>query len=133
MELILRYNGLFHWGKDYKKPMKDFLSTFMKRNRNPSDKLIEQEQERFKKTCNLIVVSLGEKPFNPRGALNAAVFDSVFVAFAKHLGSCPSDIRERYEALKADDDFNKYTRSSTTDIEVVKGRLEKAEEMLFKG
>jgi len=132
VEMILRYTALYHWAKDYRKPMKDFLSTFMKKNRNPSDKLVEQERERFTKTCDLILSSLGEKPFNPRGALNTALFDSVFVAFAKHLDSSPDDIRARYEALKADGDFDRYTRSSTTDIEVVKGRLEKAEEILFK-
>lgn len=132
VELILRYTALFHWSNDYKKPMKDFLSTFMKKNRNIPEKLIELEQERFKKICDLILSKLGEKPFNPRGALNTAVFDSVFVAFAKHLESCPDDIQKRYEALKEDDEFNKYTQSSTTDTEVVKGRLEKAEEILFK-
>lgn len=131
VELILRYTALYHWGKDYKKPMKDFLSTFMKKNRNPSDKVIEQERDRFTKTCDLILESLGAKPFNPRGALNAAVFDSIFVAFSKHLNSCPVNIKERYKTLIADDDFNKFTRSSTTNVEVVKGRLDKAEETLF--
>ena len=132
VELILRYTALYHWGEDYKKPMKDFLSKFMKRNRNPDEKVIEKERERFTKTCDLILKTLGEKPFNPRGALNASVFDSVFVAFSKHLESCPSDIEKRYRDLNAEEEFSKFTRSSTTDVEVVKGRLEKAEEVLFK-
>ena len=132
IELIVRYIALFHEGKEYRRPMKDFLSSFMKRNRNPSEKMIEHERERFKKTCDLILNTLGEKPFNPRGALNASVFDSVFLAFSKHLDSIPKDVKKRYERLKADEDFNKFTRSSTTNEEVVKGRLEKAEQILFK-
>jgi uncharacterized protein with ParB-like and HNH nuclease domain len=132
IELVLRYIALYDRGKEYRRPMKDFLSSFMKRNRNPSEKMIEHERERFQKTCDLILKTLGEKPFNPRGALNASVFDSVFLAFSKHLDSFPKDIKERYDRLKADEDFNKFTRSSTTNEEVVKGRLEKAEEILFK-
>jgi hypothetical protein len=132
IELIVRYIALYHEGKEYRRPMKDFLSSFMKRNRNPSEKMIEHERERFKKTCDLILNTLGEKPFNPRGALNASVFDSVFLAFSKHLDSFPKDVKKRYERLKADEDFNKFTRSSTTNEEVVKGRLEKTEQILFK-
>ena len=132
IELIVRYIALYHEGKEYRRPMKDFLSSFMKRNRNPSEKMIEHERERFKKTCDLILNTLGEKPFNPRGALNASVFDSVFLAFSKHLDSFSKDVKKRYERLKADEDFNKFTRSSTTNEEVVKGRLEKAEQILFK-
>jgi uncharacterized protein with ParB-like and HNH nuclease domain len=132
VELILRNIALYHWSKDYKRPMKDFLSSFLKRNRNLAEKEIAQERKRFQKTCDLIFKTLGEKPFNPRGALNASVFDSVFLAFSKHLESCPKDIKERYGHLIADEDFNKFTRSSTTNEEVVKGRMEKAEEILFK-
>lgn len=132
IELILRYTTLYHWGKEYKRPMKDFLSSFMRRRRNLTEKEIGQERERFQKTCDLILKTLGEKPFNPRGALNASVFDSVFLAFSKHLESCPKDVKERYNRLIADEDFNKFTRSSTTNEEVVRGRVEKAEAILFK-
>lgn len=133
VELILRYVALSHWGKDYRKPMKDFLSQFMKRNRNASDEIINREREKFQMTCDLLKKHLEDKPFNPRGALNAAVFDAVFVAFAKNLNSIPKDIKARYEKLLKDPDFEKFTRSSTTDVEVVKKRGEKAEEILFKG
>jgi uncharacterized protein with ParB-like and HNH nuclease domain len=132
VELILRYMALYHWNDKYKKPMKDFLSGYMKKNRNLSDKTLEEEKKRFETTCELIVKELGERPFNPRGALNTAVFDSVFVAFSKSRDSRPQDIKERYKTLIGDEDFNKYTRSSTTDVDVVKKRLEKAEEILFK-
>src|SRR4030042_4457426 len=50
IELVLRNIALYHWSKDYRRPMKDFLSSFMTRNRNPSEKMIEHERERFKKT-----------------------------------------------------------------------------------
>ncbi|MBI4652558.1 DUF262 domain-containing protein [Candidatus Desantisbacteria bacterium] len=135
VELILRYISLFHQKEkekeNYKKPMKDFLSSFMKKNRNPSDKFIEDEENRFKKTCDLIIAQLGEKPFNPRGTLNVSFFDSVFVAFAKHFDKYPDDIKARYDNLKSNADFNKYTTSSTTDVEVVKNRLKIAAATLF--
>jgi uncharacterized protein with ParB-like and HNH nuclease domain len=131
VEFILRFISLYHLSDKYTKPMKDFLSTFMKKNRNPSDEFIEQERTLFHSICDLIIELLVEKPFHPRGALNASVFDSVFLAFSKHPNACPRDIKDRYKKLMLDKEFDKFTRSSTTDVEIVKKRSEIAEKILF--
>jgi len=131
-ELILRYMSLFYSHAEYKKkPMKDFLSKFMNDNRNPSNEFLEKEEQRFKKTCDVLIEKLGERPFHPKRSMNPSIFDSVFVAFAKHLDSCPSNIQERFTQLMNDPDFRKLTSDATTDVEVVNNRLKLAEKILF--
>lgn len=131
IQLILRYMSLFHNSSEYQKPMKDFLSTFMDFNKNPSDSFLEDEEFRFKQTCDLILKKLGPRPLNPKGALNPSFFDSVFIAFSKHLKSCPDNILERFEKLKNDPIFLKDIGGATTDTNVVQNRLKIAEHVLF--
>lgn len=126
IELILRYMALFNWLAQYKKPMKDFLSTYMKRQKNPKDDFLNEERRRFQETCDLVIKTLGDKPFSPRGPLNASVFDSLFTAFAKNVNKCPSDIQLRYQRLLKNGDFDTSTRSATTDPERVSQRFELA-------
>ena len=131
-QLILRYMSLFHNGSAYKKPMKDFLSKFMETHRNPVPDFISVEEKRFQDTCDLLIQKMGERPFNPKGALNPSIFDAIFVAFAKNLTKCPSDIKERFEKLLTDTMFQKYTSDATTDSEIVQSRLKLAEDTLFR-
>jgi len=131
VQLILRYIALFHNSKNYKKPMKDFLSKFMGKNRNPTEMFLAEEKERFIKICEILIDRLGKRPLHPKGALNASFFDSVFVAFAKNLNSIPGDIVERFEILKATEDFQIKIGGATTDPEVVQSRLKIAKEILF--
>lgn len=131
VELILRFLALFHWTDRYRKPMKDFLSSFMRRNRNPVDSYINDERNRFQMLCKTIYECLGEKPFHPRGALNTSVCDSILVAFARNFGNCPSDIKDRYIRLLKDKNYIECVSRSTTDVEVVARRLALAEDFLF--
>jgi uncharacterized protein with ParB-like and HNH nuclease domain len=131
VELILRYMSLYHWGEKYYKPMKTFMSDFMSRNRNPSMKIIEEERQRFRTTCDTITQKLPVTPFSPLGPLNAAVFDAIFIAFSKNLDKLPADIGQRYVALMNDIRFETRTRASTADPETVRTRLEIAERTLF--
>jgi len=131
VQLILRYMSLFHNSLKYQKPMKDFLSKFMDMNRNPPDNFIQEETSRFKSTCDLLIKQLGERPFNPKGAMNPSVFDSIFIAFAKHLDSDQLDMKKRVLKLRTNIEFKKYTSEATTDADVVLCRLELAERELF--
>ena len=130
MELILRFLAMRDLSS-YKKPMKDFLSKFMKRNKNPKDEVLRNIQDLFESTCEAVVTKLGDKPFHVRSGLNAAVFDAVMIAFSNHLDDIPQDIRRRYDALIQDQEFEKHTRSGTTDVEVVQDRLRQAAAHLF--
>jgi hypothetical protein len=115
----------------YEKPMKDFLSRYMRKNKNPSRDALNNSEQVFRKTCSEIVNALGKKPFHIRAGLNAAVFDAVMVAFSNHLDEIPKDIKIRYKQLIADKEFNDNTRQSTTDVDTVLKRFEKANAILF--
>ena len=104
--------------------MKDFLSKFMKANRDPSKKTIRDFENLFKKTCSSVVSRLGDKPFHILAGLNSAVFDCVMVSFSNNLDRIPQNIKQRYDNLAKDFNFLKYVRSSTTDEEIVKSRFE---------
>ena len=130
MELILRFLAMRD-PSSYKRPMKDFLSKFMKRNKNPEDAVLQNIGNLFERTCEAVVTKLGAKPFHVRSGLNAAIFDAVMIAFSNHLDDIPQDIRRRYDKLIQDPEFDKHTRSHTTDVEVVQRRLRQAAAQLF--
>jgi hypothetical protein len=130
IELILRFFALLDHA-NYQKPMKDFLSKFMRANRDLGKKPIKDFENLFKKTCTSVVSSLGDKPFHILAGLNSAVFDCVMVSFAENIDGIPQNIKQLYDNFILDDDFLKYVRSATTDEEIVKNRLELAEKKLF--
>lgn len=130
IELIVRFFAMRDVSA-YKKPMKDWLSRFMKKNRDAPKEVRDASRDLFKRTCEQILASLGEKPFHIRAGLNAAVFDAVMTAFSNHLDAIPADIDNRYKRLLKDDEFDRDTRAGTTDVDTVKGRFRKAEAVLF--
>ncbi len=131
VELILRFLSMRD-STAYKKPMKEFLSKFMQKNREASKQRLQGSRALFERTCEAVVTDLGEKPFHVRNGLNAAVFDAVMHAFSNHLDDRPGNVRQRYENLvRNNDDFDRNTRSGTTDMEVVHRRLRQASEQLF--
>jgi hypothetical protein len=131
VELILRFLALLHDSQNYEKPMKDFLSDFMKLHQHAKPNVLTTYGKLFEATAEKVVESLGPKPFHVRTGLNAAVFDSVFVAFAENLSKVPSDIQKRFETLKKNGDYQLQTSSATTDREAVAGRLKLARTILF--
>jgi hypothetical protein len=163
VELILRFLALYGDVKSYKKPMKDFLNKFMdSRKRRPvareedseavkktiatKAKAYDAEQLKFaslfQKTAELVLKYLGAKPFHVKSGLNAAAFDSIFTAFAKHFAHLEVDVvnptpreiaqvRERYSALLHDENYQAWIYSSTTDKEVVPNRINIAQAVLF--
>lgn len=132
IELMLRFFSFFYILGKYEKPLKDFLSGFMGRRRKLPPEKQEQMREVFEKTCAAVVSALTEKPFHVRIGLNSAVYDSVMVAFAKHLDKIPADIKERYAILKDNVNFLKFTSSHTTDVETIRDRFALAEKVLFE-
>src|SRR5712692_770654 len=98
VELILRFFALLDHSH-YQKPMKDFLSKFMKANREPGQNVLRQFRKLFTTTCTAIVNHLGAKPFHILAGLNSAVFDCVMVSFANNFETIPQDIKQRYEGL----------------------------------
>lgn len=131
VELILRFLALLHASEKYKKPMKDFLSTFMFENQNAEEATLRKYRDEFTETVAAMRKHLGRKPFHIRAGLNAAAFDSVAVAFAKHRTRIPADMSNRYDKLKSDSTFEKSISRGTTDAESVNSRMKTAIETLF--
>ncbi len=131
IELILRFFALLD-STHYEKPMKDFLSKFMFKNRELGDTAYRQFRTLFAATCAAVTKALGERPFHIRRGLNSAVFDCVMVSFAHHLDAIPTDIAQRYQELKEDKTgFLTKVSAGTTDAEVLKERTRLASERLF--
>jgi hypothetical protein len=111
--------------------MKDFLSTFMHDNKKMPSDVATQFTELFAETVHAAHRSLGARPFHIRSGLNAAVCDSVLVAFARGRGNVPADVAERYKRLIQSGDFLACVGSGTTDEDVVGRRLKIAQDLLF--
>jgi hypothetical protein len=133
VELILRFFALHYSAQTYKKPMKDFLNRFMRDQRHADQRQLDDFSRLFRGTSDAVRQSLGAKPFHIYSGLNAAVFDSVFVAVSRHLEALPGveQLAERYGRLKRDSAYLSWVASSTTDDDVVSKRLARADEILF--
>jgi hypothetical protein len=140
VELILRFFATFHNVANYKRPMKKFLNDYMKANRRPSHEQKNDLETLFTRTADAVLKILGNRPFHLTRSLNAAVYDSVVVAFARHIDEVSDaniteaqidEIRSRFRTLKADNEYLEWVVSHTTDQEVVPSRINKAEQILF--
>jgi uncharacterized protein with ParB-like and HNH nuclease domain len=141
IELILRFLALFYSRRTYEKPMKQFLNTFMKVNRRADSKKIGEFEDLFRKTCDAVIASLGEKPFHIHTGLNAAVYDSIFTVFAGNLDKFAADyatdksrtkLRQRFEELTHQPAYIKLTSTGTTDEDIIPKRIKKADKALFE-
>jgi hypothetical protein len=131
IELILRFLSLHEDSDKYTKPMKDFLSDFMRSNRYAKPQKLEKFRQIFASTTQKVVDSLGRKPFHIKAGLNAAVFDSVMVAFATSEHTLP-DMRKRFRRLLNLADYQVCTSTGTTDVDAVKKRIGLARSTLFR-
>jgi len=132
VELILRFLALHFETPAYKRPMKDFLSGFMKAHQRAQESKLAEIRDCFEATSLAVLSALGTKPFHLRTGLNAAVFDAVFVAFARNPEKSSEGLARNYETLCGTEDFLDCTRSHTTDNDVISKRLELAESVLFE-
>lgn len=129
VELILRFFSFYENGHAYERPIKDFMSNFMRVNQHLPESDRERFADLFTSTCDNIVELLGDKPFHIWSGLNVAVFDSTFTTLAKN--GFPDDLKDRYAALKSDDDFIRGVRGATADESIVELRMKLAESYLI--
>ncbi len=129
VELLLRIFSLVGSIDDYEKPMKEFLNLAMKKHNSGTSKKVTNFIEAFGKVTELLVQSVGPKPFHLRGPINVSALDSVMCVLIenyKRIGSI--NIKEKYTALKNDAIFDELTRINTTDTKTVKDRIAKVKE-----
>ena len=126
-ELILRFFSLLYHADKYKKPMKEFLNKYMGRNRHLASQSEAELTQAFEGVIELLYDTVGKKAFKPRKALNAAVFDSVMVGIARRLAKGKikhqGEIKERYEALLANENFMSACETGTAGEENVSRRI----------
>ncbi len=128
VELILRFFSFYENGDNYERPIKDFMSNFMRDNQEISQEKSEQFETLFKQTCDKVIATLGEKPFHIWSGLNVAAFDSTFTILAKH--GFEADLPDRYMKLKEDESFIKGVRGATADESIVELRMQLAKQYL---
>ena len=129
VELIVRFLALLERHDSYTKPMKSFLNSFM--GAHQWDESLESYERSFLTTVTRVHQSLGSRPFHILRGINAAVFDSVMVAFARST-STPSDVADRYQELLQNPSYREAVTSATTDDAVVSRRISMAQELLFR-
>jgi hypothetical protein len=131
VELVLRIFALTGKWESYEKPMKEYLNLAMRRNKAGDSRRVANFHELFPKLCALVVKQLGARPFHIRGPLNASVLDSVLVTLLDNFRAVPENLKERYNDMLKDTQYDSYTRTGTTDTTVVRNRLSEAKRYLI--
>ena len=129
VELILRFFALKEGLQVYRRPMKNFLNIFMSSFSGIETRQLEAFERLFKCTADIVVKKLGNKPFHIRSGLNAAVFDSVFVAISQ-LEKIPADLQQRYNKLIRDEAYLDCVSAGTTEKNIIKRRIDLAYQAL---
>jgi uncharacterized protein DUF262 len=131
-ELILRFLALEFALKDYSRPMSVFLNKFMENYRTLPGDSAKKFKSAFEETIAVAAEALGDRPFRPERAINAAVFDAVMVGLSRRRASGPikkpQEIRDAYDALLAKKEFRQSYERATADEENVKARIRLATE-----
>lgn len=123
IELLLRFISLLEW-HDYQKPLKEFMSRSMRRLNRKTKEDLEDLTNLFIETCKRVETALGPRAFHITSGLNTAVYDSMMVGIAKSPAATAENILNMYKTLLADTDYRKSVRDATTDMEVVRKRME---------
>lgn len=133
-ELVLRVVALANNGENYEKPMKRFLNNYIAASKNQSSdslkKLIATEEKNFYSSCDRILNSLGEKPFNIRGRLNFAALDSVVSTLMNNQDISGAELKEGFFELLDNDEYIRCVTINTSDEITLKRRYEIARNIL---
>ena len=129
MELLLRLYALFEvWG-EYEKPMLAYLNRVMKRDRDFDEARARLFKKRFKITTALIREAIN-RPFRPRGVLNAATLEAVMITILEHPEITAIELKSRYKKLMIEEGFLSQITGATTDTAVLRARIRKATSVL---
>ncbi|CAD7778022.1 MAG: hypothetical protein KBONHNOK_01081 [Candidatus Methanoperedenaceae archaeon GB50] len=131
IELILRFFSLYNEKyKKYKAPMREWLNSEMKQNLKGLDDY-DDFYRLFENTAKKIYSEFGEDVFKIKGRnFNRSVFDAIMVSIASGIINCnfKDNLKEKYDSLMDDPNFQKCLVEGTTDSKKVKGRIDLAME-----
>lgn len=125
-ELILRFFAMLENSINYRKPMVDFLNTFLKTNRNIGIEKSNEYSRIFVSTINAFYNADGHKIFRPVRALNVAFYEAAMVGLARRLAVSEitnDNVKRGYDRLLGHIKFKELISQSTTDISNVIERL----------
>lgn len=123
VEMLLRFFALWDGWKKYKKPMKDFITEFMRERKNINEKEQKQYSQIFKGTVDKIYNGAGTDVFRIKAGINIAVFDSIMVALASLDNKKNNNLKKKVEGLKKDPAYLDAVSKSTTDADRVESRI----------
>jgi len=132
VELILRFLAMLFDLATYTKPMKTFLSKFMKSNQTLERHSAQECRGQFVPTIEVIQRHLGDRAFKPTKAFNAAVYDSVMVGVATRLSTGPIELSDdfvrAYDELLRNPQYRLAFSRSTSNDESVNTRVSLAKD-----
>lgn len=131
-ELILRFLALYDAYDTYAKPMNEFLTNYMEKNRNIESEKLQKLKSIFEKTIEYIKINGGPDVFRPKGNINTAVVDSIMYVVAKNSDKLKPDFKANVMKMFKDKYYQKYIRDATTDETTIKARFELAEKYLVR-
>ena len=131
-ELILRFLGLHIDGENYRQPMKTFLNEFMHKYQNAKDETLDEFRSAFVKTIDRIYDALGNEAFrsSQSGNFSAPYFDALMVVVASNESITTEKIKFAHKELQSNNGFFELTRSATTTVATIRGRIELVNEVL---
>ncbi|WP_298928202.1 DUF262 domain-containing protein [uncultured Ramlibacter sp.] len=129
-ELVLRFLALRFSADKYKSPMKDYLTSFAQKNREPGGIGADKMKAAFSSTVDLVFAAIGKDAFRIGRALNAAVFDSVMIGVSERIDAGPAltsvALKAAYEKLLTDKEYLAAVGKATAREDQVAARLTKA-------
>ena len=102
-----------------------FLNRTMYLNREFDSEKARVFKEKFPKVCEAIYTNI-DKPFRPKGVINTAMLDSIFIALLEVDEIDVGKLVENYSKLIRDEAFLANTFGPTADNSVLKNRIQLA-------
>jgi len=132
--MILRFWALKDknsW-RNYKKPMKDFITGFMEQKKNINKEEAEDFSFEFSAVVKKLNNEVGSGVFRIKSGINIALFDAIVVALSSVGVKKIKKLSEKISQLKMDKAFLEAVEKSTTDADRVQSRIKIAIEAFSK-
>lgn len=134
IELILRSYALLYGYEDYSPKMSTFLNVFSQKTKKFDKETIDYLEKLFLSFINACS-NLGYRAFFRNNRFSTTLFESVFVA------TCRDSFKENklltvkiendsFQSLKNDEGFISYLQSGSSSSENIKGRINRAREVI---
>ena len=124
VEMLLRVLALAENWREYSKPMKKFLTSYMAVLDKADAEKIRRVEQRFSEACKIVKTELGDKPFHLRQRLNLAALDAVMACSFEMVESLGENMGRTYQQLRNDKEFIGTVTYNTSDVSVVQQRFQ---------